>query len=217
MLGINTQFMSEMRWRDLAVDRTCTPLRMFWGQVNYATQQRQADIEPLAEWAKAPADPVGALSHQTIPPDDPANTGGNRLVLVFRTTLFKRYPSTLVYLVRPEPDTTEAALDALLQQTPELEMPPGADMQTWRQDRKFFGPTFIGTITPEITFFCFDVKPGTIDQYWLVLDEPPTELRFRNDQPFDPGGTSAAFAKAELDKPTRVAIRGADLKKSGIQ
>jgi hypothetical protein len=216
MLGINTQFMSEMRWRDLAVARTCTPLRMFWGQVNYATQKRQADIEPIAEWAKVPADPIGALTHQTLQPHDAGNTTGSRLVIAFRSDLFRRYPATLVYLVRPPAGATVAQVDALLTATPQLDMPAGeANTEQWRRDRVYFGPTFAGTITPELTFFAFDVTPEQLDQYWLVLDEPPAELRFRSDK--IPNATnSAAFAKSTLDQPTRVAISGDELKKKGM-
>ena len=227
MVGINTQFMSEMRWRDLAVDRTCTPLRMFWGQVNYATQQRQADIQPLGEWAKAPADPVGALSHQSIQPHDPvANTNGSRLVIIFRSDLFRRYPSTLVYLVKPKPladNVPEAekvkALDTLLKATPELDKPDNLTETAWRStEREFFGPIFAGTLTPELSFFTFDVTPSDLDLYWLVLDEPPAELRFRNDSKDKDGkdkpinrANAATFAESTLDQPTRVAISGKEL------
>ena len=212
MLGINTQFMSEMRWRDLAVDRTCTPLRMFWGQVNYATQSREADIEPFTEWAKVTTDLVGSIAHQHIKPADDGNKGGNRLVLVFRTDLFRRYPSTLVYLVKPAIDDN---VNDLLLKTPVLEH-NDADRDT----RKFFGPVFVGNITPEITFFSFDVTPDELEKYWLVLDEPPTELRFRNDQPYDvdhANASSSKFAQTELDQPTRVAISGDELEKLANQ
>lgn len=227
MLGINTQFMSEMRWRDLAVARTATPLRMFWGQVNYATQKRQADIEPLAEWAKATGDPVGALSHQSIQPDDPANATGSRLVAAFHTDLFRRYPSTLVYLVKPgekQPAETDAQytdrVDNLLKAPPILDMPAlpeglseaakKAAIDTWRKGRKHFGPIFIGKIMPDLTFFIFDVTPSTLAQYWLVLDEPPAELRFRFKAAVN-AVDSAKYAEATIDEPTRVAISGEEL------
>jgi hypothetical protein len=223
MVGINTQFMSEMRWRDLAVERTCTPLRMFWGQVNFATQQREADILPLAEWAKATGDPIGALSHQSIQPDDPANQSGSRLVIAFRSDLFRRYPSTLVYLVKTPPGATvetltDPILDPLLKAPPQLDKPqaiPEAGTDQWRKDRVYFGPIFSGVITPELTFFAFDVMSSELDQYWLVLDEPPAELRFRNDK--DPTLTnSATFARSTLDQPTRVAISGKVLREQGL-
>jgi hypothetical protein len=223
MVGINTQFMSEMRWRDLAVERTCTPLRMFWGQVNFGTQQRQADILPLAEWAKTPSDPIGALTHQAIQPDGPDNQTGSRLVIAFRSDLFRRYPSTLVYLVKTPPGAnvealTDPLLDPLLKAPPELDKPaaiPEADTEQWRKNRVYFGPIFAGVITPELTFFAFDVTASELDQYWLVLDEPPAELRFRNDK--NPTLTnSATFARSTLDQPTRVAISGKVLREQGL-
>ena len=230
MVGINTQFMSEMRWRDLAVDRTSTPLRMFWGQVNYATQKRQADIQPLGEWAKAPEKPIGDLTHQSIQPNDAQNASGGRLVIAFRTDLFRRYPATLVYLVKPDPnvDTDEpphdknTPLNILLKSPPQLDMPPSAnpvdsdawkaEMDAWRTSRKHIGPSFVGTLTPEITFFAFDVTPSRLDEYWLMLDEPPAELRFRNDRP-RATTNSATFAQSTLDVPTRVAWSGAELER----
>lgn len=216
MVGINTQFMSEMRWRDLAVARTCSPLRMFWGQIDYTTHTRKADIEPLAEWAKEPDDPLGALSHQTIKPHDVNNRTGSRLVITFRSDLFRRYPATLVYLVRPAPGDD---LDALLKAPPELDMPAGTpDPDAWRTSRRHFGPVFAGTLTPELTFFTFDVTPSELDDYWLVLDEPPAELRFRNDQAFQALDTTSAatVAKTALDQPSRVAISGLALAEAGL-
>lgn len=216
MVGINTRFMSEMRWRDLAVERTCTPLRMFWGQVDYTTQKRRADIEPLLEWSKDLDDDIGALSHQTIKPDDPTNDTGSRLVIAFRTSLFRRYPSTLVYLVRPPAGLTEIQLDDLLKATPKLDMPDGeADSEAWRQSRQYFGPIFAGAITPELTFFAFDVTPDTLEQFWLVLDEPPSELRFNRNNPSNTAH-AATFAGSMLDQPTRVAISGFELENQGL-
>lgn len=227
LVGLNSQFMSEMRWRDLAVDRTITPLRMFWGQVDYATGRRRADIEPLSEWAKDTAQPLGALAHQTIPPDDPANASGSRLVIVFHSALFRRYPATLVYLVkRPQrlPEESEGQyrdrVDALLKEKPALSMPPGdadpAAVLAWRRGRQFFGPILAAGITPDLTFFGFDVTPSKLDEYWLLLSEPPAELRFRNNTPRDLKN-SATFAHSTLDEETRVAIDGDFLEQQALQ
>lgn len=204
LVGINTQFMSEMRWRDLAVARDGTPLRMFWGALDYKSGQRRADIEPLREWANSPENDIGDPSHQTIPPGDPDNHTGSRLIIVFRSDLFRRYPSTLVYLYKPQP---AGVLDDELKAPPDLGPVEAAKPPA---ERRYYGPTFVGTLTPEITFFAFDVRPEMLDKYWLVLDEPPTELRFRNDIPgFDVDtANSATFAATTLDQPTRVAISG---------
>jgi hypothetical protein len=64
------------------------------------------------------------------------------------------------------------------------------------------------------------VTPSKLDEYWLVLDEPPAELRFRNDEQKRPQVTtshSAAFAQSTIDQPTRVAISGAHLESLGNQ
>jgi hypothetical protein len=225
MVGINTQFMAEMRWRNLAIDRRFTPLRMFWGYVNHATGRREADIQPLAVWAANPAADVGDLSHQAIKPGD--TTGKKDLVIVFRTDLFRRYPATLVYLVRPKPGATEAQIDDLLKKTPTFEHPPTAG---GRANREFLGPIFTGAITPDVVFFAFDADPGDLAKYWLVLDEPPAELRFRHESQVPPPGwqpppvwppadksDSAKFAKTTLDRPTRVAISGAYLEQQAMQ
>jgi hypothetical protein len=223
MVGINSQFMSEMRWRDLAVDRAITPLRMFWGQVNYATGKRQADIEPLAEWSKDTDKPIGSLAHQTIQPADPENTSGSRLVIAFNSALFRRYPKTLVYLIkRPEKlageteQAYEQRVDALLGQKPDLSMPPGDVEPAWRLGRRFFGPILAANITPDLTFFGFDITPSTLDEYFLVLAEPPAELRFRSDTPrIKLNG--ATFAKSTLDDETRVAISGEYLEQQALE
>ena len=135
MVGINTQFLAEMRWRNLPAPRVSTPLRMFWGYVNHETAQREADIRPIADWPSRPvgnwqADDVGDLSHQAIKPGD--TDGKTDLVFAFRTPLFRRYPSTLVYLVRPLPGDD---VDTLLKQPPNF-----ADEPTQRDRRRYFRP-----------------------------------------------------------------------------
>lgn len=208
MIGINTQFLAEMRWRDLAVARTATPLQMFWGQVDYATHARAADITPFTEWTRSLSDPLGALSHQAIAPSDPTQSSGSRLIIAIHSDIFRRYPKTLVYLVKPDAGATDAQVDTLLKQVPDLDRPDGdPDPVGWRADRKFFGPTFAGTLAPDLNFFAFDVTPEALDLYWLVLDEPPNELRFRNDRAVD-GANAAQFANTTIDQPTRVALSG---------
>jgi hypothetical protein len=205
MVGINTQFMAEMRWRGLPAERTITPLRMFWGQVHFDTGQRGPDIQPLADWAAAPGSVLGDLRHQVIRAGD--TTGKQDLVIALKTPLFRRYPSTVVYLVKP---TTQRPLDDILTDTPIFTHSPEPG---WREGHECFGPIFRGALEPDLHFFAFDVDPEDLDQYWLVLDEPPSELRFRIDRPG--GADGATNAKRRIDQPTRVAISGAELEAQG--
>lgn len=191
LVGLNTQFLSEARWRGLPVGRTVTPLRMFWGASHGA--QRLPDITPLRTWTAA--EPLGALEHQATPPAEPGVAGAERLVLLFHTPLFRRYPGTTVHLLRAPPDATDATLASL----------PAVDLKP---------PTFVGSLTPDLVFFLFDVPPDALDAYWLILDEPPAELRFRHDRLGDlgtPGLRSSTVAERALDTQTRVALSGAEL------
>jgi hypothetical protein len=207
MVGINTQFMNEMRWRGLAADRSITPLRMFWGQMNYETNKRGPDIQPIGDWTNDPNADLGDLSHQVIKPGD--TTGRRDLIILFRTPLFRRYPGTVVYLVNKNAGTP-AQVEERLKTTPLFTHQPTET----RPDRPFFGPIFRGALEPDLHFFAFDVDPGSLDGYWLVLDEPPAELRFRAKRPN--GADSVQTAKAKIDQPTRVAIDGAAMEQAGL-
>lgn len=202
LVGINTQFQHELHWRGLPVDRTSTPLLMFWYPIQYALASRRApDIRPIGEWR---ADtPLGHPSHQVVRPEDEA--GRRDLIILFHSDLFRRYPSTLVYLVRIADGEDEKFW---------IEATPDFNATT-----RFSGPLFRGAVREDLVFFSFDVDPETLGDYWLVLDEPPAELRFRSDEyqrqaavlPADGAGTAVAV----IDRPSRVAFSGEELKKLG--
>jgi hypothetical protein len=207
LVGLNTQLHYELHWRNLPIDRRATPLLMFWGHVNFETGLREAEILPLIKWPAASE--LGDLGHQVLKPGDV--TGARDLVIVFRTDLFRRYPRTLVYLVKPTPNEDDA-----LRATPTFSY-AGAD----KANRRFLGPIFQGALAPDVVFFAFDIDPDTLDQYWLVLDEPPSELRFRSvDAAGNPIGAAApnaaALAQTTIDRPTRVGIDGAYLEALGL-
>jgi hypothetical protein len=211
LTGLNEQLLDELHWRNVPIDRRSTPLLMFWGHVNFETGVREAEIRPFTQWD--PPTDLGAKQHQVLHPGDA--TGKNDLVVVFRTDLFWRYPTTLVYLVKrrsPPPADPDADLKA----TPVFDFTAAT-----RADRIFLGPIFQGAIARDLVFFAFDVDPHDLDQYWVVLDEPPSELRFRpKDGLGNPlgGGAAhaAAFAKATIDQKTRVAIDGTYLEQLGL-
>ncbi len=220
LAGLNGQLLSELHWRNMPIDRHGTPLLMFWGHVNFETGQREAEIHPLKSWPLASQ--LGDMSHQVLHPGE--TTGKRDLVIVFRTDLFRRYPSTLVYLARPVPTVDDA-----LKATPDFQFTAAS-----RATRRFLGPIFQGELARDIVFFAFDVDPETLDQYWLVLDEPPSELRFRGvdnagvplagTTPVNagvpapaPDADAAAFVKRTIDHPSRVGIDGAYLKALGLR
>jgi hypothetical protein len=198
LVGLNTQMMNELHWRNIAVHPLCTPLRMFWGQVDYANAgERQQDIHGIDQWA--PNTKLGDTTHQVLPPDDAA--GKRDLVMLFRTDLFRRYPGTLVYLIKD--DNALPDPPAVLTGAPDF-----------LNEVDHIGPIFQGRIEEDIVFFTFDINPDDLDQYWLVLEEPPADLRFRNDVASG-ASDGAHYAEDTLDAQTRVAISGLFLEMSG--
>lgn len=207
LVGLNSQFLSEVRWRGLQVDRWGTPLRMFFAPTDERTGVREPDILPIEDWPAGSE--LGARTHRA-----PADAGpAERLVLLFTTPLFRRYPRTLVYLQKRLED--DELNDLVLQQAPQLTPPTGMSFEQWRATRSHVPPVFSGTIGPDQVFFLFDVAPDALDGYFLVLDEPPSERRFRN-EPLPDQPSAAAVAEARLDPHTRVALDGRALEAMGL-
>ena len=140
---------------------------------------------------------IGDITHQT-----PAAASAD-LVLVFRTPLFRRYPHTVVYLT-PAPDNAGV---------------PDWDADPDVRDRVL--PSFQGTITPDITFFGFDLDPALGASHWVVLEEPAHGTLFYNATENSPtqaraaaiaaAGDGGAFAAAAYADPIRVMLRGSSL------
>jgi hypothetical protein len=110
-------------------------------------------------------------------------------VVAFKTPLFRRYPSTVVYLY---------AADAAF-------TPPGAgDVLV---DANRVEHVFTGTIGSDITFFGFPIDPGKLADYWVVLEEPPAGYRFFEQSAALVGDSSAAnYAFNRFALPVRVLI-----------
>jgi hypothetical protein len=203
LVGLNTQLLGELHWRNMAIAPKCTPLRWFWGNFDYKNNVRTDDIHGIDLWGNNTR--LGDNEHQVQRQGD--TSGNSDLVMVFRTDLFRRYPSTLVYLTNMAEDLTKLAdvpdfvTDVVTAQHP-LPM------------KKAIGPKIKGHIGDDVTFFIFDVKPTDLPQYRVVLDEPPHELRFLNDKGSN-APDSAHLAALIIDTPTRVAIDGTYLKWEG--
>ncbi|MGY1684982.1 hypothetical protein ACI8AK_05270 [Geodermatophilus sp. SYSU D00867] len=199
LLGLNSQTLGELRFRNIPVRHGCTPLRQFWSRTDPAAGFYVDDIVGVHAWPAA--SDLGSTAHQT-----PAAASAD-LVVVFKTPLFRRYPATLVYLtparlVGGEPD--------------------------WAADPDFDSrllPSFQGSVTPNITFFGFDLDPALGAAHWVVLEEPPQGFQFFNTarQPdgaplpgfdaariarYDGALHGGSFADAAFADPYRVLIRG---------
>jgi hypothetical protein len=190
LLGLNAEILGELRFRNLPIVSGCTPFRQFWALANPTTGTFEDDIEGVHRWPAA--SPLGSAAHR------PAGSVGSDLVVVFRTSLFRRYPRTLLYLT-PAP---------IKDGKPDWAAQP--DLTKRRL------PSFQGTITADICYFAFDLQPALGAVHWVVLEEPPHGLSFFNTAP--PGSPrvqamaaatdGATFADAAFADPLRVMLRG---------
>lgn len=189
LLGLNAQTLSELRFRNLPIVSGCTPLRQFWSLADHTTGTFVDDIEGVHRW---PSDsPLGSPAHR------PATSVGSDLVLVFRTSLFRLYPRTVMYLAPA---------------------PMEGGKPNWNKDPLMNNrvmPSFQGTITPEISYFAFNLTPELGLKHWVVLEEPPHGLAFFNTAPkperqtlMDAAADGANFANAAFADPIRVMLRG---------
>jgi hypothetical protein len=194
LTGANEQTTGELRWRNVPMTSRWSPLRKFWqrrvANAPAVPKHPNLDILPIKSWTDG-----GALGEPIHAPDGI----GLEAVVVFRTTLFRRYPATVVYLYEAGDFT-----------------PPDDD--TPLDPNKRQDPTFTGTIGPDVTFFGFAVAPAELGKYWVVLEEPPTGYRFYaaeqnlevEDEP--PAGTphpddrADVFAYYRFAVPVRVLI-----------
>ena len=119
----------------------------------------------------------------------PGDVEPERLVVVMRTELFRRFPRTLVSLAPFDADGR-------------------ADLATrdW--------PEFAAALSDDLTMFAFAVDPSVAGQRWVVVEEVPDGIRFKTD---DRGaeGDAAAVAAELLLPPMRALLPGAETLSGG--
>jgi hypothetical protein len=200
LVGLNTQAVGELRWRNLPIASGCMPLKRFWQRATPdGGEDFVNDLKDPVTWTDA--SPLGDASHR------PAEAAEENLVLVFRTELFRRYPDALVSaLPAPLGRQGEPLFDGEAVPDPQAE-------RVW--------PIFQGLVREDLVFFGFPFDPAEARRHYFVIEEPPQAYAFRcRNEDADPlmdvehiRGLSdgAAYARAALDRPTRVLIAGARL------
>ena len=202
LVGLNTQLLDELRWRNVRIAAGCTPVRTFWQRISGEEDRRVDDIVGIHAWVVTSE--LGSHQHR------PAGLGGDSLVLVFRGQLLLRYPQTLIYLVPAPASGRLAAVTTSV--------------------RVF--PSFQGRIGEDVTYVGFEgvTPPSRVRDYWVALEEPPAGYHFSNFTPPDSGlpedersrleqelrhrqgaTDGAEFADRSFADPVRVFITGASL------
>lgn len=188
LVGLNTQLLAELRWRNIPVATGCTPLRTFWDRNDTGSGARVDDITGIHAWSED--SDVGDAQHR------PAGASGRDLVVVVRGPLFRRYPATLVYLTSAQhAGTTD------FDQDPDPATPRVL-------------PSFQGRIAPDVNFFGFQgFDPEGLATHWVAFEEPPPGYTFANDASAD--RNPVGWATASFAQPVRVLIRGDTLEPPG--
>jgi hypothetical protein len=153
MVGLNHEFARELLWRGFPADRRGTYFRYFWDVG--AVADPTPDIPPITTWK-----PDARLG------DTAADEGAaNKLVLVVRSELMRRFPTTVIYAQKAEWDGTRRVLGT-----------------------KKLAPLFYGRLEPDLLLFGLPLNSeqaaGTGDDagWFIVFQQPPTEPRFGLDE-----------------------------------
>ncbi len=144
LVGLNSEMNRELLWRDYPTDQRSTYFQQFWDQSSGSGQQ---DIEPINAWGdRQLGDNVRVRE---------------KLVLLIRGELLRRYPNSVIYAVEAEPKNGLLDLS---------------------KNEKH--PVFRGTLKPDVTFLGFDLElkdaiatPG----WFFVIQQQPTEPCFGMD------------------------------------
>lgn len=143
MVGLNVEMNRELLWRGYPTDQRGTSFRYFWQTP--ANLAPRPDVPPLREWLEK------ALGQNLQEP-----AGGNRVVLLLRSELLRRYPNTIIYAARATATPGELG----------------------SEERH---PILRGALPPDVVFLGFNLTAAeakTEPGWYFVIEEQPAEPRF---------------------------------------
>ena len=169
MVGANHEMNRELLWRGFPTDLRGTPFQRFWGRLSVDPGKPNAvldDMQPIHQWGKQA---LGKRADSNFPPlpATPGDPAPQRVALLVKGQLLRRYPNTAVYAwkrISPKP----APGKGQLQKNGDGSAVNGA-IKT---------PIFSGFIEPDISFFGFDIAQTDIKDWCFVLEEQMSEPRF---------------------------------------
>jgi hypothetical protein len=207
MAGANVEMNRELLWRGFPTDLRGTPFQRFWGRVkvkNLLELELLDDMEPMHQWK---SQPLGRRTDENMPDPD-------RVALLVRGQLLKRYPNTAVYAWKKR--TTPANPDPESRDHTQLMKDANGNPPT---PDTIQVPVFTGFIPPDITFFGFEIDKGDVDDWCFVLEEQMTEPRFGFDVPVTPPAQPQGIApqqrSALVSALAQMAVPGNALLASG--
>jgi hypothetical protein len=169
MVGLNHEMARELLWREYPTDQRGSFFRQFWdvrGRIpapqTPAEREGLKDIPEIHRWAGA----KGMGENLT------GGSAGERLVLLVRGELLRRFPTAVVYAARARFETG----------------PNGQPSRKRVPSDEERYPLFRGTLEPDVTFVGFDLEeseargdpdPAADRPGWfLIIQQQPVEPRF---------------------------------------
>lgn len=190
MVGLNHEMSRELLWREYPTDQRGTYFKQFWDVTDYADpttgdsvesdesiEETRNDISAIHEWLVGSS--LGDPDHKPV--GNGAPTTGERVVLLLRGELFRKYPNVVIYAQKAgvRPGGSPTAPRALLEDDLDIEY-----------------PVFQACVEPDIFFLGFNL---TTDQvrgsedgvsgtdtdtgYYFVFRERPGQIQFGLDEP----------------------------------
>lgn len=159
LVGLNHEMARELLWREYPTDQRGSYFRCFWDTRDALGGTATRDIDAIHTWARDSQ--LG----------DHVRGGGDRLVLVIRGDILKKYPTAVI-----------TAVDAV--------WPSGEGKRELGNDERY--PLFHAELAPDLTLLGFDLsteqvkgsavradnKPG----WFFVIKQRPGEPRFGLDE-----------------------------------
>ncbi len=155
LVGLNHEMARELLWREFPTDQRGTYFRQFWDTRDAATSGPRYDIDEIHTWPRT--SDLG--SHAAV--------GDDRLVLMIRGDLLKKYPTAIIYAVQAS-------------------WPTNGGKRELTNIEKY--PLFRASIDPDLSFLGFDLRledargsdvPADHRPGWFfVIKQRPGEPRF---------------------------------------
>lgn len=166
MLGANHEMNRELRWREFPTDMRATVFSRFWDTPAPADDEASDDIRDIHLWNKK----LGKHFKNGIE---------NRLVLIIRGEVIRRYPDIVVVANK---QTISSNSD-------------------WHSENgTSWYPEFSGLIDNQTAYYGFDLTADevndAINEFFFVIMEPPGRLRFG----LDIGSASVRQDRLDLSK-----------------
>ncbi|MDH5229582.1 MAG: fibronectin type III domain-containing protein [Gammaproteobacteria bacterium] len=178
LCGCNHEFANELLWRGFPTDQRGTYFRKFWDTSGFLPDSQQGadtDIKPITEWQE---NQLG---------ENRAGVNNERLVLVIRGDLLKRYPNANIYAIEAVPKNCEEG-----DTVPAMQEYLECDAQKKNEilaGKKRILPIFSATLPPDLVVlgFPFDRETacGSEDSMgmYFIIEEQITDPRFGLDTP----------------------------------